>query len=95
MKNELWGIRWNEERVGKSKCNQARRKLQQRSIDGGGNSQDSVMEEVLLFFVRAFAAGFFGGEISRQCVSSVNSLRFESTFDHSGCGDECAADATW
>jgi hypothetical protein len=38
------------------------------------------MEEVLLFCVRAFVARFFGDEISRQCVSGVNTLRFDSSF---------------
>jgi hypothetical protein len=50
------------------------------------------MEEVLLFFVRAFATGFFGGEISRQCVSSVNSLRFESTFVQRNCSGKLPCD---
>jgi hypothetical protein len=56
LKNELWGIRWNEERVGKSKCKSGAEEAATTEIDGS-DSQDSVMGEVLLFVVRVIVAG--------------------------------------
>jgi hypothetical protein len=47
MKNELWGIRWNEERVASKSASQARKKLQQqRSV---------VVIRRTLWWVRSFS----------------------------------------